>query len=108
MDIRPVIRTNIDGVFILREPNIRNRKIMYENYASIIPDFKLFCDIMDQITNDFTALYIHNGSKSNDWRDCVFWYKATPIPENFKFGCQDYWDFHYARYNPEYTDPITI
>ena len=46
MDVRPVIRTNVDGVFILREPNLRNRRVMYENYAGIIPDFKLFCDIL--------------------------------------------------------------
>ena len=108
MDVRPVIRTNIDGVFILREPNMRNRRVMYENYASIIPDFKLFCDILDQITNDFTALYIHNTTKTNNWQDCVFWYKASPVPDDFKFGSDDYWDFHYARYNPEYVDPVTV
>jgi len=108
MDVRPVIRTNVDGVFILREPNMRNRRVMYENYASVIPDFKLFCDILDQITNDYTALYIHNATKSNDWRDCVFWYKAKQIPKDFKFGCDDYWNFHYQRYNPEYVDPITL
>lgn len=108
MDVRPVIRTNIDGVFILREPNMRNRRVMYENYASIIPDFKLFCDILDQITNDFTALYIHNTTKTNNWQDCVFWYKASPVPADFKFGSDDYWDFHYARYNPEYVDPVTV
>lgn len=108
MDVRPVIRTNVDGVFILREPNMRNRRVMYENYASIIPDFKLFCDILDQITNDYTALYIHNTTKSNDWRDCVFWYKAKPIPKDFRFGCPEYWQFHNERYNPDYVDPVTV
>jgi hypothetical protein len=108
MDVRPVIRTNVDGVFILREPNMRNRRVMYENYASIIPDFKLFCDILDQITNDYTALYIHNATKSNDWKDCVFWYKAKPVDKDFKFGSDEYWNFHYSRFNPEYVDPITV
>lgn len=108
MDVRPVIRTNIDGVFILREPNMRNRRVMYENYASIIPDFKLFCDILDQMTNDYTALYIHNAKQTNNWQDCVFWYKAKPIPKDFKFGSEDYWNFHYQRYNPEYVDPIMV
>lgn len=108
MDVRPVIRTNVDGVFILREPNLRNRRVMYENYAAIIPDFKLFCDILDQITNDYTALYIHNATKTNDWKECVFWYKAKPVPKDFKFGCDSYWDFHYSRYNPDYVDPVTI
>lgn len=108
MDVRPVIRTNIDGVFILREPNMRNRRVMYENYASIIPDFKLFCDIMDQLTNDYTALYIHNAKQTNNWQDCVFWYKAKPVSKDFKFGSEDYWNFHYQRYNPDYVDPITV
>jgi hypothetical protein len=108
MDLRPNIRTNIDNCFILREPNLRNRKVMYENYAGIIPDFKLFCQILDCITDDYTALYIHNATKSNDWRDCVFWYKAKPVSPDFKFGCKEYWDFHWARYNSEYVDPATI
>ena len=108
MDVRPVIRTNVDGVFILREPNLRNRKVMYENYGGIIPDFKLFCDILDQITDDYTALYIHNATRSNNWKECVFWYKAKPIPSDFRFGSDDYWNFHFARYNPEYIDPVIV
>lgn len=108
MDIPPAVRTNTDGVFILRDPNLRNRKKLYENYASIIPDFQLFCKIMDEITNDFTALYIHNSSKSNNWTDCVFWYKAKPVPEGFKFGCDTFWKHHKQRYNTEYKDPVTI
>jgi hypothetical protein len=106
LDILPNIRTNIDGVFILREPNLKNRKKLWENYASIIPDFTSFCDIMDGITNDYTALYVHNAGTSTDWRDNVFWYKAKPVPQSFKFGCPEYWQFHYQRYNSEYTDPI--
>lgn len=106
MDVLPVIRTTVDGTFILRETNLKNRKALYENYAGIIPDFSLFCDIMDQITDDYTALYIHNATMENDWRKCVFWYKARPAPDGFKFGCPDYWSFHFDRFNPEYVDPI--
>jgi hypothetical protein len=106
MDVRPVIRTNVDGVFILREPILRNRKSLWENYASIIPDFTLFCTIMDSITDDFTALYIHNAGRSNDWQECVFYYKATVPPAGFRFGCDDYHAFHKARYNPAYVDPF--
>jgi len=106
MDIRPVIRTNVDGVFILRETNLRNRKSLWENYAGIIPDFGMFCSIMDQITDNFTALYIHNATTSNKLEDCLFWYRAKQIPETFRFGSRDLWKFHYNRYNPSYTDPI--
>lgn len=109
MDVKPVIRTNVDGVFILRETLANNRENIYKNYASVIPTFKLFCDLMDQITGDHTALYIHNATDTNDWTKCVFWYKARlVIDTNFKFGCREFWDCHFERYNPEYVDDFTI
>ncbi len=106
LDIKPVIRTNIDGTFILRETNLRNRRALWENYAGVIPDFSEFCEIMDQLTNDYTALYIHNATTSNKLEDCLFWYKAKPIPKDFRFGSEDLWRFHHARYNPSYSDPV--
>lgn len=106
MDVKPAIRVNIDGTFILREPNLKVRKSLWENYASIIPDFGMFCDIMDQLTNDYTALYIHNATNSNKLEDCIFWYKAKPVPEDFRIGCQEYWEFHEARYNPDYKPSV--
>lgn len=109
MDVLPVIRTNVDGVFIMRETNLKNRHALYENYAGVIPDFNLFCDIMDQITNDFTALYIHNATTTNNWKECVFWYKAEQIDvkyPNFKFGCPDFWKFSEERFDKDYIDPI--
>jgi hypothetical protein len=101
LDIKPVIRTNVDGTFILRETNLRNRRSLWENYAGVFPDFDQFCQVLDQITDDYTALYIHNATTSNKVEDCVFWYKAKPIPQEFRMGCEDYWDFHNERYNTE-------
>jgi hypothetical protein len=102
LDVSPAIRGGVDYTFILREPNIKYRKLIHENYAGIIPDFSAFCDMMDQIADDYTALVIHNRSQSNKVEDCVFWYKANPaISNNFKLGCDDYWNFHKSRYNPE-------
>lgn len=98
MDVKPVIRTNVDGTFILREPNLKNRKALWENYAGIIPDFNMFCDILDQITDDYTALFVLNQTVSNKIEDCIFWYKAKPVRKNFKFGSKDYWNFHKQRH----------
>jgi len=106
LDIKPGLRTNIDGVFILRDPNMQNRKKIYENYAGVIPDFSLFCAIMDQVTNDHTALYIHNATNSNDWRDCIFWFKATEV--DFRFGSADFWKFHAQRYNDDYQEDFSF
>lgn len=108
MDVKPVIRNNIDGTFILREPNIRSRKSIYENYAGIIPTFKLFCHIMNEITDDYTALYIHNNTQTNDWKDCVFWYRAYSIPDDFKIGSFYFRDFHKQRYNEKYKEIFEI
>ncbi len=99
MDVRPNIRVNVDGVFILREPSVKIRKVIWENYASIIPDFGMFCTILDQISDNYTALYIHNATNSNKLEDCVFWYRAKPPPKDFKFGSKDFWEFHNARYD---------
>jgi len=104
MDIKPVIRTNVDGAFILREPSIKNRKSLWENYGGIIPNFETFCAIMDGITDDYTALYIHNATQSNALKDCVFYYKAKKTPSNWKLGCNDFWQFHEERYDKEYVD----
>jgi GTPase SAR1 family protein len=102
MDIKPAIRTSIDGAFILREPLLKNRKILYENYASIVPDFSTFCDLMDQLTDDHHAIYIHNMTTTNDWHDCVYYWKAPMVPDTWKFGSEDYHAFHNERFNPEF------
>ena len=102
MDIKPVIRTNIDYIFIFREPNDRNRKAIYDNYAGIVGNYTDFCDIMDQITSDYTALVIDNRKQSNDLTDCVFYYKARIFENNIKFGCQEYRQWGIERYNTNY------
>jgi hypothetical protein len=109
MDIKPVIRQNIDYTFILRESNGKFRKKLHENYAGCIEDYKDFCDIMDQITEDYTALVICNRVQSNQIEDCVFWYKGVPenkMPPNWKFGATPAWKYHHQRFDSQYTDPI--
>jgi hypothetical protein len=107
MDVKPVIRTNVDGIFILREPLLKNREALYKNYASIVPDFNTFCELLDQLTDDYCALYIHNATQTNEWTDCVYYWKAPMIPKGWKFGSDDYWKFHMDRFNTEYVDALT-
>ena len=104
MDIKPSIRTNVDGVFILREPILKNRKALYENYASIVGDFNIFCELMDALTTDYCCMYIHNAIQKNNWHDCVFFYKADIPPENFRFGCREFWKHHHERFDPAHVN----
>ena len=107
MDVKPVIRTNVDGIFILREPLLKNRESLYKNYASIIPDFATFCILMDNLTSNYTCLYIHGATTVNRWQDCVFYWKPPIAPEGWKLGCPEYWEFHHQRFNPENIQKVT-
>jgi hypothetical protein len=90
MGIPPVLRGQVDYVFILRENQVSARKRIFDQFAGIFPTFELFCQIMDQCTENFECLVIHNGAKTNRIEDCVFWYKAQPHPD-FKIGTREHW-----------------
>jgi len=91
LGIPPNLRTNIDYVFILREPYMTNRKRIWENYASMFPTLESFCSVLDQCTENYECLVINNNAKSNKLNDQIFWYKGETRP-NFKMGAQSYWD----------------
>jgi len=91
LGIPPNLRTNIDYVFILREPYIANRKRIWENYAGMFPTFESFCQVMDQCTENFECLVINNNAKSNKLQDQIFWYKAQNH-SNFRLGSKEFWE----------------
>ena len=91
LGIPPNLRTNIDYVFILREPYLTNRKRIWENYASMFPTLESFCAVMDQCTENFECLVINNNAKSNKLIDQIFWYKAQPRPD-FRLGADEFWE----------------
>lgn len=93
MDLPPALRTNIDYVFILKDPIKRNRQRLYENFAGIFPTFDGFCDAMDATTENYECMVIDNTSNSNKIEDAVFYYKADPAKsDTFKLGCKEFWE----------------
>ena len=101
LGVPPSLRTNIDYVFILRENYVSNRKRLYEHYAGMFPNFEMFCQVMDQCTENYECLVIHNNAKSNKLEDQVFWYKAEPHQE-FKIGAAEFWKHHNNNFNDSY------
>ena len=91
LGIPPTLRTNIDYVFILREPYIANRKRIYENFAGMFPTFESFCQVMDQCTENYECLVINNNAKSNKLQDQIFWYKAQ-AQKDFRLGSREFWE----------------
>jgi hypothetical protein len=91
LGIPPLLRTNIDFVFILRENILNNRKRIWENYASMFPTLESFCSVMDQTTENYECLVINNNAKSNNIQDQIFWYKADSRPD-YKLGAKQFWE----------------
>lgn len=103
LGIPPTLRTNVDYVFILREPVVNNRRRIYENYAGMFPSFEMFCSVMDQCTENFECLVIDNNVKSNKLEDQVFWYKAEDHGE-FTIGSREFWTIHNENINEDEED----
>ena len=98
LGIPPQLRTNIDFVFILRENIHQNRKRIYECYAGVFQEFGLFCQVMDQCTNNFECLVINNTIKENGIEKQAFWYKADARPD-FKMGANTFWEHSEKHFN---------
>ncbi len=108
LDIPSVLRGCIDKIFIMKEGNSNMRKRLYENYGSCVENQSDWNDLMDGLTDNYSAMVINNSSQSSVVEDNILYYKAdiNAIPKDWKFGCKDYWDFHYARYDPNYVEPM--
>ena len=91
LGVPPALRTNIDYVFILRDPYLSNRRRIYENFAGMFPTFEAFCQIMDQCTENYECLVINNNAKSNKLQDQIFWYKADGHGD-FRLGSREFWE----------------
>lgn len=77
----PMLRNNIDFVFVLREPRVTARKKLHENFAGFVPTFDIWNQVMNQCTENYECLVIDNTTKSNKITDQLFWYKAEDHPD---------------------------
>lgn len=98
--INPMLRTNVDFIFILRENIISNRRKLYEQYAGMFPTFEMFCSTMDQCTENYECLVIDNTIQSNKIEEQIFWYKSEPHPD-FRVGPSEVWQYSDQNWNED-------
>jgi hypothetical protein len=103
LGIPPTMRSNIDFVFILRDNMVRNRRIIYENYCGMLPTFEAFCNVLDQTTQDYECLVVHNSTRSNDITDQIYYYRASDPPP-FQIGSRELWNVNNANLDREGSD----
>lgn len=91
--IPPQLRGQVDYIFLFREFRVNELEKIYEHYASLIPSFHLFRQIMDKLTKDYGCLIIKNVKQSEKWYENIFFYKAQKHPE-FRLCPPEAWAFN--------------
>ena len=89
IEMPPDVRKSASYVALFREPEEIERKKLYTNFGGLAGSYDNFCDLMDQLTGDYTCLIFKKRSQSNNMEDCIFWYR-TKVLKPWKFGCKEY------------------
>jgi hypothetical protein len=76
--VTPAVRNNADYVFIMYTTDLVDRKMIRETWFSMFKSSE-FDEILDEATRKFGVLVLDTraAATSRDWRNCVFWYRAT-------------------------------
>ena len=91
MGIPPKLRTNVDYIFICKEPKKTNRRKLYEHWCGIIDTFSFFELVMKKCTSNFRCLVVDNNSISSKLSKQLFWYKAEIHKTGWKTCYDDFW-----------------
>jgi len=98
VSMNPMIRSNLDYVFIKYCIIGTELKQLFEMYAGIFYSYSKFKNMLEKCSKDNAFLVIDNTHTNPSVENSVFWYKAE-IHEPFKL-CQDY-----EKYNDGDTFP---
>ncbi len=107
IDMPPDVRKSVSYVAIFREPEEIERKKLYNNFGGLAGSYENFCDLMDQLTGDFTCLIFKKRTQSNNMEENIFYYKTRKL-KNWKFGCKEYREWGNKRYDSEYIEEIVM
>jgi len=105
LGIKPHYRSNFDYIFLLAEDFYTNQKRIFEHYAGMFPNFKIFRDVFMEATKDYGCMVIVNKGSRSNILDKVFWYKASITDDDdIIIGSKSYRNFHKNNYDEKYDD----
>lgn len=90
MDMQPCLRAQIDYLFTLRENIIENRTRLWKYFFGMFGSYAEFSRVMDQCTENYSALVLDMTAKTNKIEDCVFWYRADAMDVDYFMGSKTY------------------
>ena len=85
-----VIRSNCDIIISLADPNVSNRRRLYEMFYGCFADFKSFDRTFQFVTENYGCLVLDRTVKSGKLEDCLSWYRADVEVKPFKLGSPIY------------------
>lgn len=95
MDMGPDMRNNVDYVFAMRDTSIENRIKLWKTFFGMFTDYNDFAELFESCTENYECLVLCNRAHSNDWKDCIFWYKASTEIPRFRIGHPVMWYLNY-------------
>ena len=95
--LTPLMRVNVDVLFLLRDNNINVIKQYHQGYGGIIPKPSEFIQVFHTLTQNYSAMVI-TKSLSTRVEDCIFWYKAQIRPP-FSTGTEEFWRVNRQLYD---------
>ena len=93
MGLNVSFRNQMDWVFLFKESIWANKKRLYDNFAGMFHTQQIFNKVLDDLTDNYGCLVIHNGCNSNKLSDQIFWYRAEDRSSGDWRTCLDcFWD----------------
>jgi hypothetical protein len=80
MGIPQRMLNRVGRVCLFREKISANRRRLYQCYATWIPEFDIFCQVLDQCTDDYGCLVLDTRADDLPWEDRIAWAKAEMRP----------------------------
>jgi len=99
----PVRRSSSYYVLFEEESPVELEKL-YKHFGGVCGDKKDFYKILKEVTGNYTCLIIDNLSKSPKLEDKIFWYQTKKLPDDWKFGSEEFRGWSRERYDKEYQE----
>ena len=110
VDLKPYARSTTSAVFLFHCPSSRDRRLLYENYGSVFPDYATFSACYNSIcASPHTAMVILLNQGNRGILESVFWYKPNLIPNGSMQLCHpSVWEHATLRTDESRIDSLAL
>jgi hypothetical protein len=110
VDLKPYARSTTSAVFLFHCPSSRDRRLLFENYGSVFPDYAAFCACYNAVcATPHTAMVILLNQGGRGVMDSVFYYRPRLVPDGSVRLCHPaVWEHAAARTDESRLDTLAL